>query len=306
MNLECSGRISDEAVKEEQPIGQLNQLEHLNLYFRIILLVLNALRVLVFFWNWEYKPIWSQLRTATWRNLPTVFLFDALVYSLAFFVAFYNLLWTTSSCLHWQICAVTLTLAWINLFFNMRLLYGIGKYVILFQDVIFTFFAVSIVFVIMIIGFAFSFHLLLSNRQEFQSPYDAMLKTFMMMSGEIDYSEIFFKDNPPLGWADKWDQDWESVPFPFITYGMFLVFFFFVSIVALNVLVGLAVDDIRNFLENAELRKLTMRLKFILAMERVAMKKYNKIEPLTSEKIQKHDHLEASETSDMISKDRFF
>ena len=127
-----------------------------------------------------------------------------------------------------------------------------------------------------------------------------------MTSGEIDYSEIFFKDNPPLGWAEKWDQDWESVPFPFITYGMFLVFFFFVSIVALNVLVGLTVDDIRNFLENADLRKLTMRLKFILAMERVAMKNNKNIKPLTSDKIEKQGHLEASATSDLISKERIW
>ena len=91
----------------------------------------------------------------------------------------------------------------------------------------------------------------------------------LMISGEIDYSEIFFKDNPPLDFVDEWDQDWESVPFPFITYGLFLVFFFFVSIVALNVLVGLTVDDIRNFLANADLRKLSMRLEFIRQMEQV-------------------------------------
>ena len=131
---------------------------------------------------------------------------------------------------------------------------------------------------------------------------------FMVIStlGEIDYSEIFFKDNPPLGWADKWDQDWESVPFPFITYGMFLVFFFFVSIVALNVLVGLTVDDIRNFLENADLRKLTMRLKFILAMERLAMKN-KKNKALTSDTIEKQNNLlEASATTDLISKARIW
>ena len=126
----------------------------------------------------------------------------------------------------------------------------------------------------------------------------------LMISGEIDYSEIFFKDNPPLAFGDEWDQDWESVPFPFITYGLFLVFFFFVSIVALNVLVGLTVDDIRNFLENADLRKLTMRLKFILAMERLAMKK-RKDEKLT-DTIQKRGHLEASATSDLISKERIW
>ena len=90
-----------------------------------------------------------------------------------------------------------------------------------------------------------------------------------LISGEIDFSEIFFKDKPPLGFGDQWDQDWEEVPFPFITYSMFLVFFFFVSIVALNVLVGLTVDDIRKFLGNADLRKLSMRLEFIRQMEQV-------------------------------------
>ena len=192
MDLQCSGRIDESANKEEEKFNQTkeeeehrtNRLAFLNEYFRFFLLTLNVLRVIFFFATQEYKPIWSQLKTFHWKrpSLPTVFLFDALVYILALFVASYNLVWR-GSCLHWQICAVTLTLAWINLLFNMRLLYGIGKYVILFQDVILTFFAVSIVFVIMIIGFAFSFHLLLSKRQEFQSPYDALLKTFMMMSG---------------------------------------------------------------------------------------------------------------------------
>ena len=130
-----------------------------------------------------------------------------------------------------------------------------------------------------------------------------MLKA-LMMSREMDYVSIFFKDNPPLGWGNDWDQDWEKVPFPFITYGMFLVFFFFVSIVALNVLVGLTVDDIRNFLENADLRKLTMRLKFILQMEQLTMKNGENKE--LDMYIYKKDKLEASATSDLISKARIW
>ena len=180
----------------------------------------------------------------------------------------------------------------------------VGKYIILFQDVIFTFLSVSIVFVIMIIGFAFGFHILLSNRQEFETPYDALLKSFMMMSGEIDYGEIFFKDKDPLGWGEDFDQGHEQVAFPVITYAMFLVFLFLVSIVAINVLVGLTVDDIRNFLENADLRKLTMRLKFILMMERLTMKKKQKKEKLDDQI--KKGKLEASTTSDLISKVRIW
>ena len=44
---------------------------------------------------------------------------------------------------------------------------------------------------------------------------------------------------------------------------MFLAFVICVTFVAFNVLVGLTVDDIRNFLANADLRKLSMRLEFI-------------------------------------------
>ena len=92
--------------------------------------------------------------------------------------------------------------------------------------------------------------------------------------------------------------------FPVITYAMFLVFLFLVSIVAINVLVGLTVDDIRNFLENADLRKLTMRLKFILMMERLTMKKGHNKEKLDDQI--KKGKLEASTTSDLISKVRIW
>ena len=302
---------SDQSPSSEQPPSSKAEtfsqwLNANNPTFRGFLLLLNITRVILFFFNREFKPIWSQFKHIQWRRpkLPVVFLFDALVYSLAIFTACHSFIWDEVSCFKTQLCAVTITLAWINLLLHMRLLYGIGKYVILFQDVIFTFFAVSIVFIILITGFAFSFHILLSERQEFMSPADAMLKTLIMMSGEIEYGEIFFKDNPPKGFGPDWDQDWEKVPFPFMTYSMFVIFFFSVSIVALNVLVGLTVDDIRNFLDNADLRKLTMRLKFILQMERHSAQKRQK-KPL-NKCIKKSPHFEMPATSDLISKARIW
>ena len=87
--------------------------------------------------------------------------------------------------------------------------------------------------------------------------------------GEIEYGDIFFKDQPPLGWGPNWDQNWEKVPFPVVTYTMFLAFVISVTFVAFNVLVGLTVDDIRKFQGNADLRKLSMRLEFIRQVEQV-------------------------------------
>ena len=54
-----------------------------------------------------------------------------------------------------------------------------------------------------------------------------------------------------------------------MTYSMFIAFVIAVTFLAFNVLVGLTVDDIRKFLGNADLRKLSMRLEFIRQMEQV-------------------------------------
>ena len=64
------------------------------------------------------------------------------------------------------------------------------------------------------------------------------------------------------------------MPFPVVTYTMFLAFVICVTFVAFNVLVGLTVDDIRKFLGNADLRKLSMRLEFIRQMEQVQKNKW--------------------------------
>ena len=187
---------------------------------------------------------------------------------------------------------------------------------ILFHDVCLTFLAVSSVFSILLLAFAFGFHILLSNQRKFEGSHDSMLKTMIMMAGEIEYGEIFFKELPPKDFSGGLSQGLRTVSFPAVTYAMFVIFFFMVAIVALNVLVGLTVDDIRNFLENADLRKLTMRLKFILAMERLAMKKQNnsctkrisctKKSDADFTKIHKQGNLAASATSDLISEARIW
>merc|ERR1712048_1070592 len=89
----------------------------------------------------------------------------------------------------------------------------------------------------------------------------------MMMSGEIEFGEMFFKDRPPEGFGDNWDQGHEHVPFPVVTYTIFIAFFFLVCLVALNVFVGLAVDETRKFIETAQIRKFLMRLRFTLELE---------------------------------------
>ena len=68
----------------------------------------------------------------------------------------------------------------------------------------------------------------------------------IMMSGEFEYGSIFFENG--------------KVPFPTVTYFMFVVFFLLLSTITLNLLVGLTVDDIQSFLDEADLKNLTLKV----------------------------------------------
>ena len=70
-----------------------------------------------------------------------------------------------------------------------------------------------------------------------------------MMIGEYDFGDIFFPEDPDI-------ED----PFPGYSAPLFILFVFVMSIVIMNLMVGLAVDDIKQIQENAELEKLSMHV----------------------------------------------
>ena len=67
-------------------------------------------------------------------------------------------------CWQWQLLAVNLTLAWLNLLGDVRQLPFLGIYVIMFFDILKTFMQFGLVFVIFIVAFGLGFHLLLINQ----------------------------------------------------------------------------------------------------------------------------------------------
>ena len=249
-----------------------------NDFHRIVVIVLFGIRVFIILFYKEFSHILSKLQQIDmeWnRNFaiqlanafPLVFIFDILVYGLSAYVAIHNFSYIpyeekflrvdVRSCGQWQVMAVTITLAWLNILLYMRLLYGVGKYIILFKDVLSIFWVLTFVFFFIVAGFAFGFHLLLSNQDYFALMPDAILKTMLMMLGEYDFADIFLE-------ADGR----EVLPFPAPTYAMFIFFFALVSILSLNVLVGLTVEDIRRYLENADLMALSMKLEYTLNIQR--------------------------------------
>merc|ERR1711971_553966 len=139
------------------------------------------------------------------------------------------------TCWQWPLGSFIITAAWLNFLFQLRL-FGY---------------------------FGFGFHILFINQLAFDSPYEAVLKTFVMMIGEYDFEGIFTEHHDRK--RNKTENAWEARNNPFPVYSG-LVFILFVII--MNMLVGLAVDDIVEIQNNAQFSKLSLNTRLVLESER--------------------------------------
>ena len=194
--------MSENPIRAKQEEHMINNTGHANLFrnnqsysadeFKlkrpIARQVLNTilLLLLAFLGGRAITFLAFRLTNRQWNKISPDLIFSIVVYTLAIILAVGNLRGDPStSDIHWEVGAVTISLVWINLLLHMRLLPWIGVYIMIFTDVFLNFLKIAIVFVIMLIGFSLSFHMLLPHRQEFENYYDSLLKSVIMMSGEI-------------------------------------------------------------------------------------------------------------------------
>ena len=79
------------------------------------------------------------------------------------------------------------------------------------------------------------------------------------MVGEMEFGDIFLKleddDNEDSSWTHR-----NSIYYQIITYILFVIFLILMAIIIMNLLVGLAVDDIKAVQEQAVLKRLAMQV----------------------------------------------
>ena len=109
-----------------------------------------------------------------------------------FIVHFYQILFKDWQ---WQCGAVSIWLSWLVLLFFIQKVPVLGIYILMFVSVVTTFFRFSAVFLLFILGFTFSFYMLLQNQGSFDTFSKALIKTVVMMIGEYDYAVIFETDS---------------------------------------------------------------------------------------------------------------
>ncbi|XP_076445109.1 uncharacterized protein LOC143283010 [Babylonia areolata] len=157
----------------------------------------------------------------------------------------------------WSLGAVSVFLAWFNLVLFIQKFPQLGIYVVMFTDVLYTFIQFFVVFFLFIVAFALAFFMVLQKQTAFQDVPRALIKTSVMMIGEFEFDSIF---NDPSS---------SPVLYPEVSYILFVCFLIIMSILLMNLLVGLAVDDIKAVQEQAALKRMAMQVELALDVERV-------------------------------------
>lgn len=156
----------------------------------------------------------------------------------------------------WQhhLAAIVIVVAWINLMMHVGRFPVFGLYVQMFTTVARNIGKLLVAYVSLIVGFAMGFGVLFPETQSFSHMPYALLTAFVMMAGESDYSQIFYEAK-------------EGIKYNGTTHLVFLVFILLISVVLMNLIVGLAVSDIQGLQKSARLDRLVRLTKQIARME---------------------------------------
>nr|CAD7611998.1 unnamed protein product [Timema genevievae] len=153
-----------------------------------------------------------------------------------------------------HVAVVVVFLSWLELVLLLgRLPLWSVQYEML-KTVLSTFLMYVIYFFLIIVGFAMSFHVLFYDSKDdetFRLPWTALPRTFVMMTGEFEYTGLTFSLVKGT------------------SYVLFLLFVIVVFIVLLNLLNGLAVSDTQAIREEAQLLSIVSRVRLISFIERV-------------------------------------
>lgn len=156
----------------------------------------------------------------------------------------------------WQyhVAAVGVTLVWAELMIVVGRFPMFGLYIQMFTQVAVNFFKFLGAYSCLIIGFSLGFIVLHKNYKSFENPLVGLIKTIVMMSGELEFEDMF------------WDSD-SPILYKGTAHLMFLVFVILVTVILTNLLVGLAVSDIQELQRCAGLERLIRRAELVAHLE---------------------------------------
>ncbi|XP_029048670.1 transient receptor potential channel pyrexia isoform X2 [Osmia bicornis bicornis] len=162
----------------------------------------------------------------------------------------------------WQhhVAAVAILLIWIELMMVVGRFPMFGLYIQMFTQVSINFFKFLGAYICLIIGFSLGFSVLHKNYKSFSNPLVGLLKTIIMMSGELEFEDVFFDEDAPILYSGT-------------AHLMLLSFVILVTVILTNLMMGLAVSDIQELRRCAGLDRLVRRAELVAHLESMLFSK---------------------------------
>lgn len=156
----------------------------------------------------------------------------------------------------WQhhVAAIGIFLAWVELMMIVGRFPIFGLYVQMFTTVAVNFSKFLLAYSCLLIAFGLSFGVLFANYKSFTNLFVGLLKTIIMMSGELEFEDIFYDDQA-------------RIFYPGTAHVFFLAFVLLVTVILTNLMVGLAVSDIQGLQQSAGLDHLVRQAKLVAHLE---------------------------------------
>nr|XP_014015359.1 unnamed protein product [Salmo salar] len=175
------------------------------------------------------------------------------IFSLLFVIPMY---FNVEGSWYWQAGAMAVFQSWISFLLYLQRFEHFGIYVVMFNEIAKTLWKILLLFFFLMLAFALVFHALMLNQKEFERLDLSGVQIFVMMVGELNYqSNILdiYLDN--------------KLPFPLLTFYMFVMFVILMPILLMNMMIGLAVGDIAEVKRTAALKRIAMQIELHTNLE---------------------------------------
>ncbi|CAH0760164.1 unnamed protein product [Diatraea saccharalis] len=162
-----------------------------------------------------------------------------------------------------HVATIALLLAWMEMMFLLSRFPNWGYYVLMFGKVASNVIKILLTFAFLVIGFSFSFMIQFRSKTPFEGPWAAFVKTVVMMTSEFEYGALFDEAHS------------KQLAFSFqIVRLIFVAFLILAAIVLMNLMVGVAVNDINDLEILGNIRRLDKQVEFLSTLDTLV---YNKV-----------------------------
>ena len=139
----------------------------------------------------------------------------------------------------WEAGVVSIISTWLYVICFMQFYEGIGIYVIMLLEVTYSLLRVIVFAVLMFVAFGLAFYILIGEINQYSTPGRAMFTVLVSMVEGIATEEIVDKDSTGM------------LAYRGLTFIVIIVMSFLLSVIMINLFIGLAVGDIEKVRENA-------------------------------------------------------